>query len=100
MKKDKYIVKENSAICILEISIFIENKIMYVSIINRKYEIVLGLHGGVVFSTVTSQQMGLLIQNLGPLCLEFACSPRVCEGSYQVLWLPPTIPKHVCEVDW
>ncbi|KAF7645271.1 hypothetical protein LDENG_00207150 [Lucifuga dentata] len=25
----------------------------------------------------------------GPFCVEFACSPRVCVGSLQVLRLPP-----------
>ena len=27
----------------------------------------------------------------GPFCVEFACSLRVCVGSRQALWFPPTI---------
>ena len=30
---------------------------------------------------------------LGPFCVEFACSPRVCVGSLRVLRLPPTVQK-------
>jgi len=33
---------------------------------------------------------------LGPLCVEFACSPRVCVRSLRVLRLPPTVHKHAC----
>jgi len=46
----------------------------------------LGLHGGVVVTTVASQHE--------PFCVEFACSPRVCVGSLWVLRLPPTTQKH------
>jgi len=58
--------------------------------------LVLGLHGGVVVSTVASQQEGSRFHpHLGPFCVEFACSPRVCVGSLWVLRLPPTTQKHV-----
>ena len=30
----------------------------------------------------------------GPLCVEFACSPRVCVGSLRVLRLSPTVQRH------
>ena len=40
---------------------------------------------------VGSQQEGSWFESqLGPFCVEFACSPRVCIGSFQLLWLPPT----------
>ena len=56
-----------------------------------------GLHGGVVVSTITSQQEGSRFDpHLGPFCVESACSPRVCVGSLGVLRLPPTIQKHAC----
>ncbi|KAL6455456.1 hypothetical protein MHYP_G00360850 [Metynnis hypsauchen] len=29
-----------------------------------------------------------------PLCVEFACSPRVCVGFLWVLWFPPTVQRH------
>jgi len=46
----------------------------------------------VVLSTVASQQEGSRFNSkLGPFCVEFACSPRVCVGSLRVLRLPPTI---------
>ena len=55
------------------------------------------LHGGVVVSTVASQQEGSRFDpHLGPFCVEFACSPRVCMGSLRVLRLPPTVQKHAC----
>jgi len=55
------------------------------------------LHGGVVVSTVASQREGSRFNSwLGPFCVEFACSPRVCVGSLRVLWLPPTVQKHAC----
>ena len=60
-----------------------------------------GLHGGVVVSTVTSQQEGSRFNSqLGPFCVEFAHSPSVCVGSLQVLQLPHTIPKHACYINW
>jgi len=56
-----------------------------------------GLHGGVVVSTIASQQKGSWFESrMGPFCVEFACSPRVCVGSLQVLQLPPTVQKHAC----
>jgi len=56
-----------------------------------KSQELLGLHGGVVVSTVASQQEGSWFESqLGPFCVEFACSPHVCMGSLQVPWLPPT----------
>jgi len=56
-----------------------------------------GLHSGVVDTTVASQQEGSRFNSqLGPFCVEFACSSRVCVGSLRVLWLPPTVQKHVC----
>ena len=56
-----------------------------------------GLHGGVVVSTVASQQEGSRFDpHLGPFCVEFVCSPRVCVGSLWVLRLPPTVQKHAC----
>jgi len=65
------------------------------------------LHGGVVVSTVTSQREGSSFDpDLGPFCVEFACSPRVCVGSLWVLQLPPTVQKqHVrligdSKIDW
>ena len=36
----------------------------------------------------------------GLLCVEFACSPRVCVGSLRVLRLAPTLQKHACQVNW
>lgn len=46
--------------------------------------------GGTVVNTVTLQQEGRGF-NSGPGGLsEFACSPRVCVGSLQVLRVPPT----------
>jgi len=57
----------------------------------------LGLHGGVVVSTVASQQEGSRFDpHLEPFCVEFACSSRVCMGSFWILRLPPTIQKHAC----
>ena len=57
----------------------------------------MGLHGGVVVSTVTSQREGSRFDpHLGPFCVEFACSPRVCVGSLRVLRLPPNVQKHAC----
>ncbi|XP_075308222.1 serine/threonine-protein kinase OSR1b isoform X2 [Odontesthes bonariensis] len=54
----------------------------------------LGLHCCVVVSTVASQQQGSRFNTqLGPFCVEFACSPRVCVGSLRVLRLPPTVQK-------
>ena len=47
-------------------------------------------------STVTSQQEGSRFDpHLGPFCVEFVCSPRVCVGSLRVLsgysgFLPPS----------
>ncbi|KAJ8269314.1 hypothetical protein COCON_G00119210 [Conger conger] len=32
----------------------------------------------------------------GPLCVEFACSPRVCVGFLRVLRFPPTVQRHAC----
>ena len=56
-----------------------------------------GLHGGVVVSTVASQQEGSWFESwLGPFSVEFACSPRACVGSLRVRWLPPTAQKHAC----
>ena len=56
-----------------------------------------GLHGGVVVSTVASQREGSRFNpHLGPFCVEFACSPRVCVGSLRVLRLPPTVQNHAC----
>lgn len=34
------------------------------------------------------------------LCVEFADSPCVCVGSLHVPWLPPTVQKYPCEVNW
>ena len=54
-------------------------------------------HGGVVVSTVTSQQDGSWFQSpLGPFYVEFVCFPRVHVGSLRVLLLPPTAQKHAC----
>ena len=56
-----------------------------------------GLPGGVVFSTGASQREGSRFNTrLGPFCVEFACSPSVCVGSLRVLWLPPTVQRHAC----
>ena len=56
-----------------------------------------GLHGGVVVSTVASQQVSSRFNpHLGPFCLELACSLRVYVGSLRVLQVPPTIQKHAC----
>jgi len=42
-------------------------------------------------STVASQREASRFDpHLGPFCVEFACSPRVCVGSLRVLRLPPT----------
>ena len=44
--------------------------------------------------TVASQREGSRFDpHLGPFCVEFACSPRVCVGSLRVLRLPPTVQK-------
>jgi len=57
------------------------------------------LHGGVVVSTVASQQEGSSFDScLRPFCVEFACSPCVCVGSLRVLRLPPTVQKHVSSI--
>ena len=57
----------------------------------------LGLHGGVAVSTVVSQREGSRFDpRLGPFCVEFACSLRVCVASLRVLRLPPTVQKHAC----
>jgi len=54
-----------------------------------------GLHGGVVVSTVASQQKGSRLDSrLRPFCVEFVCSPRVCMGFLRVLQLPYT-PKNM-----
>ena len=63
-----------------------------------------GRHGGAGVSAVASQQEGRrfktsLVLGLGPFCVEFACSPRVCVGFHRVLRLPPTVQKHA-EVNW
>jgi len=59
--------------------------------------VLIRLHGGVVVSTVASQQEGSRFDpHLGPFGVELACSPRVCVGSLRVLWLPPTVQKHAC----
>jgi len=51
-----------------------------------KCHINVGLHGGVVVSTVASQQEDSCFETqLEPFCVEFACSPRVCVGSLRVL---------------
>jgi len=51
----------------------------------------LGLHGGVVLSTVAVQREGSRFNSwLGHFCVEFACSPHVRGGSLRVLRLPPT----------
>ena len=43
-----------------------------------------------VVSTVASQREGSRFDpQLGPFCVEFACSPCVCVGSLRVLRLPP-----------
>ena len=53
--------------------------------------------GCTVVSTIASQEEGSMFDpHLGPFCVEFACSPRVCVGSLQVLRLPPTVQKHAC----
>ena len=45
----------------------------------------------VVVSAVISQQDGSWFESqLGPFCVEFACSPRVCVASLWTLQLPPT----------
>ena len=50
-----------------------------------------------VVSTIASQQEGSRFDpQLGPFCVEFVCSPRVCVGSLRVLRLPPTVQKHAC----
>jgi len=55
-----------------------------------------GLHGGVVASTVASQQEGRGFNSRSgqSFCVEFACSPRGSVGSLRVLWLPPTVQRH------
>ena len=54
-----------------------------------------GQHGGVVVSTVASQQEGSRFDpHLGLFCVEFACSRRVCMGSLRVPQLPPTVQKN------
>ena len=51
----------------------------------------------VVVSTVASQQEGSRFSSqLGPFCVEFACSPRVYMGSLWILRLPSTVQKHAC----
>merc|ERR1711931_160809 len=51
-----------------------------------------GGHGGIVVSTVASQQEGRGFESrLGPFCAEFACSPRVRVGLLRVLRFPPTL---------
>ncbi|AWP13725.1 putative leucine-rich PPR motif-containing protein mitochondrial, partial [Scophthalmus maximus] len=48
-------------------------------------------------SVVASQHfLGLSLgsNQPGPVCVEFACSPRVRVGSLQVLQLPPTVQRH------
>jgi len=56
-----------------------------------------GLHGGVLVSTVASQQEGSCFKShLGPFCVEFACSLCACVGSLWVSLLLPTVQKHEC----
>ena len=63
---------------------------------NTKNDSDFRLHGGVVVSTVTSQQEGSRFNSqLGHFCVEFACSPRVCVGSLWVLHHPKT-----CVLGW
>ena len=46
-------------------------------------------------SGVPSQREGPgLIPGSGCFCVEFACSPCVCVGSVQLLWLSSTVQKH------
>jgi len=57
----------------------------------------IGLLGGVVVSAVASQQEGSRFNSqLGPFCVELACSSCVCVGSLWVLRLPPTTQKRAC----
>ena len=45
-----------------------------------------------VVSTVASQrEVSRFNSWLGPFCVAFACSPRVCVDSLRVLRLPPTV---------
>jgi len=54
----------------------------------------LAVLGGVVVSTVISQQGGSWFKSqLGPFCLELAWSHHACKGSFWVLWLTLTVPK-------
>ena len=50
---------------------------------------------------LASQQEGSWYKSwLGPFCVVFACSLCVCADSLRVLQLPPTTPKHACQVNW
>lgn len=60
-----------------------------------KFGVLSGLHGSKavnVFAWFKSQ--------LGPLCLECACSSRPCVGFLQELQFPPTVQKLASWVNW
>ena len=47
------------------------------------------------WSAPSPHSRGFLVLNpAGSVCVESACSPRVCVGSLRVLRLPPTVQKH------
>lgn len=58
-------------------------------------------HGGAVVSLVPAPHSK---EDCGfdSLCLlvESTCSPCDCGASFQILRLPPTLQKHICEVNW
>jgi len=59
-----------------------------------------GLHSGAVGSLqLALQQEGPGFES-GSFCMEFAHSPCACVGSLWVLWLPPTVQNHDCQVEW
>ncbi|XP_061097717.1 uncharacterized protein LOC133128295 isoform X2 [Conger conger] len=48
----------------------------------------------VALSPHSKEVLGSNPRRPGPLCAEFACSPRVCVGFLRVLRFPPTVQRH------
>lgn len=63
---------------------------------------VLMKRGKKVYCSLTASSFWVQMHQpaLGRFCVEFACSASVCSDALGVLWLPSTILKHACWVDW
>ncbi|MED6255513.1 hypothetical protein ATANTOWER_010813 [Ataeniobius toweri] len=88
--------KDWSVVC--EISVFVRLLLLIFNItLKKRIDLIAGCTVAQLVALLPCSKKVLgSIPSRGSFCMEFACSPRACVGSHQVLWLPPTVQRHVC----